>query len=421
MVRYLLLTFLLTRIVLVDCALSQDFTPSTKWTGELRMRNEIDRRDFNSSTPSNTYSLLRTRLGLEALPAENVRVFIQAQDSRAFGQEKDASGFSTSADTKNIDLHQGYIEVKNMFSDRLTLRLGRQELSYGNERLIGSLGWSNTGRSFDGGLAKLNFTDLSLDVFAMNVGEVQSPVSAATPATVSYVRDAGQDFYGFYSTIKSITNHKIDAYVLYQWNRALSAGNSDSLQRFTVGSYIKGTADAFDYEAELAFQGGTIATSDISAFMGTTALGYSFREMILSRITIGYEYLSGTESPGPDFSSFDPMYHTGHKFYGFMDYFITIPTHTGNRGLTDVLLRTSFKFTDAFSGNAWIHHFATAKTVNGESILGQEIDLVASYRYNTALAFELGLAAFVPGPLMRQRFNGSDVGLWGYLTTTAAF
>jgi hypothetical protein len=255
----------------------------------------------------------------------------------------------------------------------------------------------------------------------MNVGEVQSPVSAATPAAVSYVRDAGQDFYGFYSTIKSITNHKIDAYVLYQWNRALSTGNSDSLKRFTVGSYIKGTTNAFDYEAELAFQGGTLAMSDISAFMGTAALGYSFQEMTFSRIAIGYEYLSGTKSGSTDYSSFDPMFHTGHKFYGFMDYFITIPTHTGNRGLTDVLLRASFKFSDAFSGNAWIHHFSTAKTVNGESGLGQEIDLVASYRYNTALAFELGLATFVPGPLMRQRFNGSDVGLWGYLTTTAAF
>lgn len=398
--------------------LAQDQTPTYRWFGDMRIRSEVDMRDFNHRTAANTYTLLRTRLGFEALPFENVRVFIQMRDSRVFGQERDATGaFSTLADTRNLDLHQGYVEIKKLFTDELTLRLGRQELSYANERLIGAVGWHNVGRSFDGGLLRLDFPALSLDLFAMNVGEVQSYTPVAMPPAVRYTTDRGSDFFGAYAILRNMPDHRIDGYIFYQWDR----GMTTPMQRYTVGSYGRGKIGVIDYEAEVAYQFGERIDRDVSASMLTGALGYSFPNSVLSRISIGYESLSGTPVGDTKYKSFDPLYHTGHKFYGFMDYFISIPANTMEKGLTDLIVRATFTLSEKLTANVWLHNFAYAESVGGETALGQEVDFVALFRYNKHVSFEAGVSAFLPDHLMRQRFGGADTAIWSYLTAHVTF
>src|SRR5262245_61115347 len=48
-----------------------------------------------------------------------------------------------------MDLHQAYIGVGNHKEFPVSAKIGRQELSYGDERLIGAFGWNNIGRVFD--------------------------------------------------------------------------------------------------------------------------------------------------------------------------------------------------------------------------------------------------------------------------------
>lgn len=416
-----LFLILICNLVLSTTLVAQEFTPSYKWQGEVRIRSEADMRDFNQKTPANTYTLLRSRFGVEALPAENVRVYIQAQDSRVFGSERDVTGFNTLSDTKNIDLHLGYIEMKQFLLHELTIRLGRQELSYGNERLVGAVGWHNVGRSFDGALFRFDFEHIMLDAFGMNTVEVQPYTPAATSASTVYVRDAGQNFYGVNLTLKSIKDHKLDTYLFYQWNRNQTLPNEDDLRRFTLGTYAKGAFDSFSYEAELAYQGGSIVGTDISAFLLAINAGYTFNESILNKFTVGYEYLSGTAAGDTKYKSFDPMYHTGHKFYGFMDYFINIPANTSGRGLTDMFARTTFKFSNLISVNAWFHHFTLAQDLVNEKGLGQEIDITSTYKYNDVVTFDLGLSTFIPASVMRLYFGKPDLSFWGYLATTVVF
>jgi hypothetical protein len=390
--------------------------------GEMRVRSEVDMRDFNSRSAANTFTLLRSRVGLEARPLEDVRVFIQGQDSRVFGQERDASGaFNTLADTRNFDLHQGYIEVKKLFVEELMMRLGRQELSYGNERLLGAVGWNNVGRAFDGGMVRFDCSFMSFDLLAMNVGEMQTYPSIATPASVPYVFDGGYDVYGVYGTVKSIQNHKIDGYLLYQINRDTVGSGKTNLKRYTVGSYTRGKTDAVEYELEVAYQGGKRLDVNVSAFMVAGNVGYSFPDLVLRRIGIGYEILSGTPVGDTKYKSFDPTFHTGHKFYGFMDYFINIPANTQSRGLTDLLARATFAVSEKVASNVWFHHFSYAQRVGGEKTLGQELDIAAQYKHNKNLTFDVGASMFLPDQLMRQQFRGSDAALWGYLQTTVSF
>ncbi len=401
---------------------AQDQAPLIKITGNVRVRNEVDMRDFNQRTPSNTFTLLRTRLGVQAQPLEDVLVFIQAQDSRVFGSEKDAGGsFNTLADTKNLDMHQAFVEVKKLFADEISLRLGRMELAYSNERLLGAVGWNNVSRSFDGGVIRFDWPGITIDALAMNVGETQIYPVVATPPSVRSMYDAGYDFYGAYGKVKGIENHTIDPYFLYQVNRDTTGSGKTNLKRSTVGSYVKGKANALDYEAEVAYQGGTRQGVDISAYLLSGALGYSFSDCALSRVSLGYELLSGTPTGDAKFKTFDPTFHTGHKFYGFMDYFVNIPANTSNRGLADLIARATISLSEKTTANVWLHHFSLAQSVLNEKTLGQEIDIVVQYRHNKNISFEIGTSAFLPDDLMRQAFNASDVALWGYLQTSVSF
>ncbi|MBX2990070.1 MAG: alginate export family protein [Bacteroidetes bacterium] len=395
-------------------ASSQDFSPSFRWMGDIRIRSEVDMRDCNQRTHANTYTLLRTRLGLEARPLEDVRILIQARDSRVFGQET-----STLSDSRNLDLHQGYVELTKLFLDELTLRLGRQELSYGNERMVGTVGWHNVGRVFDGGLARFDIPSFMLDLFAMNTGEVQPYAPVATPPAVQPVSDEGSNFFGSYLSIKNIPEHTVSGYLLYEWNRSLSSGATE-LQRFTAGSHVKGKANALDYECEFAYQGGKRRATNISAYMLTGGVGYSFEGSVFSRVAAGYELLSGL-SGGTTYKSFDPAFHTGHKFYGYMDYFINIPAQTLDRGLTDLMIRSTITPSEKLSLNIWFHHFAYHQSIAGQRTLGQEIDVVLTLRYNRNVNFEVGTSVFLPASAMRQRFNGSDAAFWGYLLTMVTF
>jgi hypothetical protein len=60
---------------------------SIDWSGELRLRTEIDGRNFDLETPANSYTLSRTRLGAFIQPARDIGFFLQIQDSRVFGFE----------------------------------------------------------------------------------------------------------------------------------------------------------------------------------------------------------------------------------------------------------------------------------------------------------------------------------------------
>ncbi len=401
---------------------AQSQTQSVRWSGQIRMRSEVDGRDFNQETPPNTFTLLRSRLGAEIVPVENVKVFLQVQDSRVFGEEKTASGsFSTLAGTSNLDLHQGYVEINEFLAEPLSVKIGRQELKYGNERIIGAVGWHNVGRSFDGVLLRLGLKAALIDFFAMKTGETAIYPPVATPTSTAHVRNAGSELFGIYGTFESLIADASALYLLFEWNRNQTVAGLNDLERFTIGSYAKGKIDLVDFVADFAYQGGKRQGTDVSAYMLTGAVGYSFSEVPLRRLSVGYELLSGTSPTNSEYQSFDPAFHTGHKFYGFMDYFISIPDNTETRGLSDLVLHAFFKVSEPIDFKAWFHNIRQDEMSTGKKALGQEIDLIVSYSYTDRVVFSLGASTFLPASQMRRRFRGSDAAFWSFLSAEVSF
>ena len=392
-----------------------------RWTGEVRVRSELDGRDFRSHTPANAYTLLRTRLGVEISPMENVHVFMTIQDARVFGEERSGSAFSTIANTKNVDFLLGYARIDDLFADGMSMSVGRMGLSYGNERMIGTVGWNNVGRAFDGVLFRLSDDASTVDLFVTSIGETNVPVNVATPLTVASASDSGGLFSGLYYSLRTESQRQYDVYLLHEWDRRQSTPGDFDMSRFTAGTFLRGVFDQVRYEGEFAFQFGTRQGDNIAAYLLSGSIGYIFGQEGVASVGMGFDYLSGTPLSSSDPSSFEPAFHTGHKFYGFMDYFISIPTNTFGRGLQDMYVELLLKPFAASSIVVRAHNFMLAEPWSGQRDLGQELDVVGIFDYNEHVAFEAGASTFIPATVMRAWFNGADAAWWGYLTTRVWF
>src|SRR5258708_5192842 len=115
--------------------------------GQIRLRGEYrDPTTYsnNLAAPrSDELFLTRIRINLDFKVNEDIDVFVQPQDERQWGQE-----VSVLSDERNFDLHQGYVEIRNILSEPLSVKAGRMELSYGDQRLVSPLDWSNIGRAW---------------------------------------------------------------------------------------------------------------------------------------------------------------------------------------------------------------------------------------------------------------------------------
>jgi hypothetical protein len=408
-------------LILSSSTISQAQEVAITWKGEVRVRGELDGRDFRNRTPMNAYTLLRTRLSAEILPTTNVQLFLQLQDARVFGQPSVTGTANTSANYRNLDLRQGSLRLDSLFHTGLSVTLGRMEMTYGNQRVIGAAEWANVGRAFDGGLLRYRWDAHSLDVFTTNVSEYNMAPTVSTPATVAGVGGEGFLFSGLYYAGTLGEKNRLDGYFLHEWSRKSAGSLESELTRATLGAYVRGSAQQVQYEAEAAYQFGDLATKTISAYLLSGTLGYTFENSPLASVSASYDFLSGSADT-TKFKSFFAPFYTGHKWFGFMDYFVNIPDNTLTRGLQDMIVKIVLKPSERSTVNVWFHNFAMAdKGSLSSGSFGQELDLTSSFAYNNNVSFELGVSAFLPGDFMRSTFRGSDVAWWGYAATKVWF
>jgi hypothetical protein len=396
------------RISLICLALSLLFASSGqsqekyKLGLQIRYRFEIDNKDFSGETAPNDFNLLRTRLAVTLTPSADLEGFVQVQDARVFGEE---TSTLTDGSADNLDLHQAYFQIKNLCKLPVDLKAGRMEVTYGSERFIGAVGWSNIGRSFDGGILRLRQDRSTLDIF--NLKEVE----------LLQTGDAGdRNVIGFNADLKLFQAQTTQVFLLWQRMQP-----TEQLNRFTPGIYLSGKEGDFRHTVELAYQFGKVAGMDVAAYLFAVDLGYAFRQTRLQPdFSAGVDFLSGDDDPEKgDYKVFDTMYATGHKFYGYMDYFTNIPAHTYGLGLLDLHVGLTVKPCEKSAVNVVYHHFAanqdfTLSDGSTSRSFGDEVDLTANHNYNEFLTLTLGASLFAPGEIFKQT-KGEDTSTWFYL------
>ncbi|HTE09336.1 MAG TPA: alginate export family protein [Chitinophagaceae bacterium] len=147
-------------------------------TGQLRTRTEIRNGAGNlvlKDSKTAAFTSQRTRLSF-GYKWDRLSFGVAVQDVRVWGQ--DASSISNT-DGNRFMLHEAWADlvlsnkadtsVKLKLFDVMSLKIGRQELSYDDQRLIGNLDWLQQGRRHDMALLKTLHKGWQVDIgYAFN-------------------------------------------------------------------------------------------------------------------------------------------------------------------------------------------------------------------------------------------------------------
>lgn len=369
-----------------------------KWLrfgGEYRARLEgFTNLGFRPNSQDH-YLLNRVRLNLKIEPVDWMRFVFQAQDSRVFanGAVPDAPPYKDS-----IGLRMGYLELGDPESRPLSLRAGRQELAFGEQRLVGHTSWNNVGRTFDAVRATLRWRHYRVDAFASSVvnvrdGEFNRPVT-------------GNNFHGLYATSgKLVPRSTVDAYLL--WRVA------PGLDFKTIGTRWAGKPGAgFDYGVEMAAQ-----TGDVRAWAGHWLAGYTLSAAAKPRLIAEYNYATGDDNPNDNRRrTFDTLYPTPHDKHGLTDQVGWRNIHHLRFG---VELKPHPKWTAATNFHDW--RLATtrdalynavgvpiARVPGGDapSHVGSEVNVQAIWNATPRITLGAGLGHIFPGGFLKRATPG---------------
>jgi len=379
-------------------AQDDDEYPKVSLDGQFRLRGEGDGR--TTGVKPDFATLSRIRVGVHADLLQWIRVYAQVQDARAWGDETNTFQ-DGSADL--FDLHQGFASLGT--SSRFTARMGRQEMVLGDERLVGALGWSNLGRSFDGVRLMGEARGIGWTAFAYNVAERDSLlVVGLHPQLNQGVYDDGWLIGGFASKKFGDVNSELTA--LYDVDAITN-------KSYTLNLRLHGRTGVVLYEGAAAYQGGP----NRSASFGSGRLGVAVGK---GTIAAQVDYLSGDDDPASgDIKSFSTLYATNHKFYGIMDYFLAPRLQLDGAGLVDAVLRGSLDTGANTQLRLDLHRFNTAQKRGGETALGTELDLVGNWKFAKPGSLQAGFGVFFPEDLITQLMpafqGGKDTTWWGYV------
>ena len=347
-------------------------------------------RDFQGDVVSNReYVTQRARLGFTMEKESGLQFTLRLQDVRIWGEERDTLN-DFSAD--GFDAHEVFVKVP--LTDGLSFKVGRQEILLDAQRLVGAVGWSQRGRSFDA--ARLDFTSgvFSASTFYAKIRESE----AYADGHVDPNAEDDIDFGGLHTQVDFAKGHKVATLYLINANHGFNDAGAEHL-RHTAGLFADGKAGGFSYTAEGYYQFGRMDQSKIAAWMGALRAGYTLDVPGKPSLLAWGELLSGDGTPQ---GAFDTLYATNHGYYGEMDFFIGIPANTANLGLMDLGGRLGASATDELKLNVDFHHFRSVESdTAGTNAFGNEIDGKVQWAATENLTLRALYGVFLPSDTMR--------------------
>ena len=302
------------------------------------------------------------------------------------------------------------MDVVDLFDAPVDLRVGRMELSYGDQRLISPLDWNNVGRAWDGARIKWRGEKHWLDAFAANIKEV------------SHLR-ADSHFWGLYGSCSAVAKHEFDAYLLGRDNSDGSYTNEHgakgNLSDRTLGARAKGVYSGFDYTGEVARQFGRKAGQTVRAWATAVTGGYTFDHPLKPRLGLEYDFASGDSNPNDNqVQTFDPLFPFGHFYQGYQDVFSWKNGHD-YKGSVSVDPKPGWRlqadyhyFQLARSFDAWYDASSAviARDVTGAAgkNVGSEIDLHVKGKFRELIALWFGYSRFFAGSFVRTTTGRGD-------------
>ena len=365
-------------------------------------------------------------------------------------------GRALAENDRDLNLHQAFFFLGNHKEFPLSLKIGRQELVYGDQRTLGHFRWNNNARTFDA--LKLRWQNAFFGVDAFTGGLVYNDNNNFNRSHLSDDHFSG--LYFNFPNIPTLSEKNLVEAFIYSRNVTVGSAkvnvdpnnnpyagvaapfrNPAKQDLYTAGLRYKSKPLAFgpwDYGVELMHQFGDRANTGPAAASAAVAAaprlrqrawaaviqgGYTFTESAWQhRVGLTYSYASGDKNSADGTSqTFQNLFATTHLFYGYMDL-------NSLQNLHDLRLAYTFKpkpnlsigleghlhcldrTTDSWYNVAGVARAGGAANAGtGYAIsptfsrqLGQELDLVGSWHIIPSAQFEVGVSRYFRGDYIKQ-------------------
>ncbi len=434
------LTVFLLLLTSVSSAAAADRLVGIK--ADIRYRWEYENR-FNQKyygkypaygKANNGFLLQRIRFIVGYQPGKNIYLSAGVQDSRAYNVALPDHAFYNSRlglyHNPNKDYWEPfdtYLELKNLFNYRLSLKAGRQIIAYGDKRIFGPGEWGNTGRYiWDAVKVSYKYSENFIDAFyGKNI--VHDPERL----TLDH-----RHFFGcvaVYSHFRLPVEKRIlylEPFMVRKFdNHDNFRGEDSKFGDFASNYYGLRTYSeplpGFDYDLTFVWQSGHWAHDDLEAYgyhimAGYKPAGIPWRP----RASIEFSYASGDRNPiDRDKGTFDGVFGARDKMYGRMNLMDW-------KNLQDVQINLEFKPRERLGFKTGLHKFWLAEARDAWYLnqrlyrdrsgrsgkdLGWEFDVTG--RWSTpfnGLEVQFGYGHFWPGRFVKRMAEDTQAD-WGFL------
>lgn len=433
--------FLLINVVSSFQAIAQ-FTIS----GQLRTRTEL--RDGQGAplvkgSNSAFFTSQRTRLNI-LYNIYRLKFAFSLQDVRVWGQDVSTINRITLPNNNGLLLYEAWTEI--LLSDTvvknkaINLKIGRQELVYDDQRLLGNLDWVQQSRRHDAAILKFenekwlfhlagaynqnqenSSGSLYSNVLNGNYAATTNGGSMYKSMQFIYIgRKMKQGNASFLLFADQFNKYHLDTFN----NSAVKTFQTGAWSRVTTGLYFNNIYEPISITSSAYYQFGKNATGQkLDAGLLSGFIKYIFNKKFSAGL--GIDYSSGGNN-GNTSNNFDPLYGTPHKFHGFMDYYYA-SNPFGKGGLVDYYLKTKYASSDKFSLTADLHSFSSAALISDPNNsffkkkgLGSEIDIVSSYTLTKQVGIEAGYSHYISSTLLsspnvKNIANARPDANWAYI------
>ena len=362
---------------------------------ELRARSESYRNNLwgGADAPDDSYLWLRA-IPYADLHVGKLRAFVQPIVAYAVGMAPSVSPI----DQSRVDLLQGFAQAE---IGPVTLRAGRQMLSLGTERIVGTRYGPNVPLAFDGARADVRIGQATVSLLA--VKPVQSGLASFD--------DAPSDtkaLWGAYAALPAL-----DIYYLGYRNRAARFGGITGRElRHSIGLRSHGKRGEWRWNVEGLYQFGTYDGQRIAAWTLGTEVGRDFPALPLSpAATLRFSIVSGDRDPADGhLGTFNALFPKG-KYFGEL-------SPVGPTNIVSVNPRMGFDLGGGVSAS--VAAMAYWRYSRGEGVydipgnliraagdsdarfIGKEAEMSVAWQVRPEWELSTSVSAFAPGAFIRQ-------------------
>jgi hypothetical protein len=373
--------------------------------GDVRTRYE-SLYNARLTQQNDSYNLSRLRVYTDLWYRDTFRLYAEYLGAWSSGQE-----------IPRLPIDENKSELLNLFTDlKLAdlggnpayVRIGRQELLFGSQRLISPLDWANTRRTFQGVRAFRQTEKWDFDMFWVQ------PV-IPNPNTFDSV-DNNVNFAGAWGTYRPKKTQTIDAYYLFLDNTNVGSILDiprGQFTRHTFGGRYVGNVDNFLFDLEGAMQLGSQNGRDVVAGMATAGAGYNFKDRRWNpTVWAYYDYASGGDPTSGTAHTFNQLFPFGHYYLGWLDVVGRQNIHDLNfhlylyptKWLTSWFQFHSFWLANSRDAlyNAGGIPIRISPTGTAGSHVGEELDLVFNFHLSKHADILMGYSYLWGGDFLRN-------------------